>query len=474
MHAFLTFLFASFRDWLNTVRDYIDDWLGGGGGTPTTPPGETINVTDQDGLFSGGDNGDTITATHTTGSAAFYLYGDYREPLGDFFDEDGHWYAIGEDWIIWNPSTSISSDGAIAGLLMLRGNGGNDRFSITGTAINADAGSGNDTITAHGTGTAVGNIRRMLVRGAEGDDSITATGSGVVVQAGAGNDFLSISGTQLNAHGGTGNDRFILSGSQMEINGGGGADRIDVTNLTNSHIMLDRDDTLIGRGNGDDGLRFHLAQGRDFTGNAANDYLITYGGRIDGAEGNDTLRVIEYNVTSSTLIGGNGDDVIYGGNLFEPEGTNPSDWYVFHVGHTSDLLLGGAGNDRIEFDQSDTVTGGAGADTFVGFVGDPLMPLVTDFVAGEDEMILHLGPSDSDFRHVVVDEQDGDMLISHAGDSMVRIEGGADLVVGFQIDTSNGSTLYYTDLDGNVVDRAALDVIVDIYESRIIWTHPVE
>ena len=89
-------------------------------------------------------------------------------------------------------------------------------------------------------------------------------------------------------------------------------------------------------------------------------------------------------------------------------------------------------------------------------------------------MILHLGPSDSDFRHVVVDEQDGDMLISHAGDSMVRIEGGADLVVGFQIDTSNGSTLYYTDLDGNVVDRAALDVIVDIYESRIIWTHPVE
>ena len=69
MRSFLTFLFASFRDWLNTVRDYIDDWLGGGGGTPTTPPGETINVTDQDGLFSGGDNNDTITATRDIAGA---------------------------------------------------------------------------------------------------------------------------------------------------------------------------------------------------------------------------------------------------------------------------------------------------------------------------------------------------------------------------------------------------------------------
>ncbi len=339
MHAFLTFLFASFRDWLNTVRDYIDDWLGGGGCTPTTPTGETINVTDQDGLFSGGDNNDTITATRDIAGATFYLDTSDFYDEDDFFSLNGTWRGPGWQW---DPSDGpYPGTGVLAGLTALQGGAGNDSITGTGGGIDIDGGAGNDTIAGHSTipgGDTWGAASHIFARGGAGDDSITLTGTAGVARGGDGNDTLTITGTNMNVSGNAGDDRLTLSGSGLNVIASAGADRVDVTNLTNSRIELDADDTLI-RSDVSDGLRFFLGVGTSFTGNASNETMASMGGvGIDAAGGNDILGLEEWATLSSTLRGGAGDDTISGNYTDTFPWAHELYTHAMHVGRTDDVL----------------------------------------------------------------------------------------------------------------------------------------
>ncbi len=147
MRDFLSFLLTSFHGWLTSVRDYIDNWLGGGGGTPTTPTGETITVGDRAGLFEAGEGNDTITSTHSASDVDFRLTGDSTIQRDDDFAEHGWWYG---PMSAWNPTHAIPAVGLMPGLLVLRGGAGNDSITATGNATDAYGGTGDDIVTVHG------------------------------------------------------------------------------------------------------------------------------------------------------------------------------------------------------------------------------------------------------------------------------------------------------------------------------------
>ncbi len=478
MHAFLTFLFASFRDWLNTVRDYIDDWLGGGGGTPTTPPGETITVTNQDGLFSGGEGDDTITATRDIAGAV------YSRDHSEFYEETDN-FELGGTWATlnwrWDPTdTPYPGTGVLAGLTALQGGAGNDSISATGRAIDIDGGTGNDTISAHNdaSGGTWSQPSHIYARGGEGDDNITATGAAVVVRGDAGNDTITINGRGMNVSGGAGNDSLTLSGRDMSVIASAGADVIDATNLTNSWIQLDAEDRLI-LGTGSVWLRFHLGEGANFTGNAIrNDVLTQGGGTVDGGGGDDFLQLQEGNDLSSTLLGGDGNDTVLGNYTDKFPWAHELFRYAMHVGSTNDVLNGGAGSDYIIFDLADTVTGGAGNDRLVGYAGIGQTSRVNDFDRGEDRLQINLDPAtctaaDGSFSTGDITwAWDGQTITFRVdGQEVMVIETDEYLKIGFQIEEGNGphdpyspTPTHYVDLNGNGVNPSTCDVIINRFE----------
>ena len=349
----------------------------------------------------------------------------------------------------WNPE---DLDNVPEGVVAARGGAGDDTITGDGRGIDIDGGAGDDRIalTSGDAGQDDTNVFAAIARGGTGDDDIAVTGRDAVVLGDAGDDSIA------------------ASGSHMRIDGGAGADRIDVAGLTDSSIALGAGDSVAGRGDGDDGLRFLLREGADFTGNASDETLRLLGSaRVDGAGGDDRLTLDELAPGSSTLIGGAGDDTIEGAGQDNP---GQSSWHADLVGRSDDRLDGGAGDDLILFDRADTVTGGAGADQLIGYVDAGQTATVTDFTAGQDVLRVNLDPDDSTagadpFGHVLVEERDGATLIRVQGSDVVRLEGATGLSVGFEIgDTYSSDTPQYVDAQGNPVDPATLDVIVNRYE----------
>ncbi len=483
MRDFLSFLLTSFHGWLTSVRDYIDNWLGGGGGTPTTPTGETITVGDRAGLFEAGEGNDTITSTHSASDVDFRLTGDSTIQRDDDFAEHGWWYG---PMSAWNPTHAIPAVGLMPGLLVLRGGAGNDSITATGNATDAYGGTGDDIVTVHGLAS-VGTHMGMVARGAAGNDTIIATGTDVVAAGGGGDDTLRATGTSMNVNGGIGNDYLVLSGSDMTVSGGEGVDTIDATNLTSGWIRLDQDDVLIWDENSTGDLHI-FREGTTLSGNDAGEYFLSTGANeFNGMGGNDTLQVQRGNSLPSTLLGGTGVDVIDGNRARDDPDDARYDSFYEYYGNTSDVLDGGAGNDRITFDRADTVTGGAGADRLTGFLdrrSDLLsLPTITDFNPDGDSLLLNVNTG------VWVDEdlglradkftfvRQGDSTVMQIdGQDVLRIDSTTDedLAIGYQIDllhvtNAGGSSYihidpYYTDLNGNQVDRASLDVIINGYE----------
>ena len=113
------------------------------------------------------------------------------------------------------------------------------------------------------------------------------------------------------------------------------------------------------------------------------------------------------------------------------------------------MLQGGAGQDLITFDRADTVSGGAGADTLVGFVAGGRTAVIADFDRGEDSLQLNVEPwsnaapnGDIDYDAFAFVEQDGNTLIQIKGQTAAQISGQTDLVIGFLIDwTANNGTV---------------------------------
>lgn len=134
-------------------------------------------------------------------------------------------------------------------------------------------------------------------------------------------------------------------------------------------------------GDGNDLLDSGFVDGNFLCGGTGNDEINVYGGNnlLFGDDGNDTLS----SGSNSSLDGGNGNDTLSGSDNSSLDGGNGND-FLLGVG-----VLYNSGTEHI-----DTLTGGAGRDTF-GITYwyedfDPLSAgisdyaLVTDFQAGQD------------------------------------------------------------------------------------------
>ena len=470
MRSFLSFLLTQIRDWI--VTRYFPEWGGGGdcdnggsdgggdgGGTPTIPGGETIDVGNQSGVFEGGTGNDTITANHSSPAVSFVLNSELTNLRTEDYSISGYWVDRSNQNRIWNPEGPIPAAGLRDGLTVLRGGAGDDTLRATGSGMTVAGGEGDDTMTVTGT--------YVVVAGGAGDDSITANGTLMTVNAGAGDDFLRI------------------SGSGMTVSGGEGADTIDVSGMTSGWVRLDGDDIVTGQSLSSSGVIFDLVLNADFQGSGAGEYVFATGGSVvDGMGGDDTLRVTGYNEAGSTLNGGGGNDVIDGTESHYDYIEDSTEWweydtYIYHIGRSDDVLQGGAGQDLITFDRADTVSGGAGADTLVGFVAGGRTAVIADFDRGEDSLQLNVEPwsnaapnGDIDYDAFAFVEQDGNTLIQIKGQTAAQISGQTDLVIGFLIDwTANNGTVrppYYTDIDGNRIDPATLDVVINRYEDNFI------
>ena len=240
----------------------------------------------------------------------------------------------------------------------------------------------------------------------------------------------------------------------MDIDGGTGADTINIAGLSDSSVYLTGEDVLEGYADSRD-IDMHLSGVEQFQGTAGDDTISSATGSV-------------------SLAGGAGDDTLIGGT-YEQVTTSGSHGEIrWGQGDSDDLLLGGDGNDTIWFDRADTVTGGAGRDSLVYSADANSSASVTDFTAGEDVMTIYLNPEDVSLTHATLDnpgkipvsENDGRTTISLSGAEIISLDG-TGLNIGFcrtNPDIDGPDT--WTDLNGNVVDPATLDVRIDAYEGE--------
>jgi Ca2+-binding RTX toxin-like protein len=260
-------------------------------------------------------------------------------------------------------------------------NGGNDSFTNnTGIKSLAVGGDGNDTFTG-GSGDDTFN-------GGNGDDTLEGRGGNDQLNGGNGDDTYVFSGLNLGSDTiteapNTGNDTldfshfgptFLIVGQPLPpgvtINLGSTSPQIvnSVNGFVNLQLTLSNSSAI------------EQVLGSAFAdviiGNSRGDVLVGQGGNdiIRGGPGNDVI------------LGGDGNDVLYsgGGNdyIYGESGNDR-----LYGGSGKDYLSGGDGDDllvSIGGGQADTVSGGAGLDSF--WVDAEPTEIITDLSATEKSM----------------------------------------------------------------------------------------
>lgn len=331
---------------------------------------------------------------------------------------------------------------------VVTGSGGADRITPETRSSGLYTGDGNDEVEGgDGNDVIVGGwAGRDTLSGGEGDDTLRGGDDDDVLRGGAGADAL---------EGGYGNDLLL---------GGPGNDRLsDVSpavpfaaSLGSGRDTLrgeDGDDTLSG--GGDDEL----------DGGPGHDHLFGGGGRdtLLGGDGNDTVTV---QGSGSTVDAGPGDDTV-GIDPDWPGGFNRIDGGDGHdvLGNTGgtagdDTLLGGEGDDRIEFAGiRNLVDGGAGNDTLVAgsdasgnrIVGGSGADLIVLGTWGADLVYLG-GPPDAVGAGGLIDDGRDVVRLVHSYGKSSEIHGfepgpGGDLLdlVAYAGELANGSVRFTTD-----------------------------
>ncbi|MEL7090761.1 MAG: calcium-binding protein [Pseudomonadota bacterium] len=250
------------------------------------------------------------------------------------------------------------TDGADA----LTGSADNDTISGGDGNDIVEAGAGADSVSGDaGNDSIAGNAGADTLDGGDGDDTVGGGDGSDSILGGAGADSLSGFQGFDTIDGGTGNDTIDGSDGNDVLLGGVGDDSMLGGDNQDSLTGGDGADTLSG-GNGFDTLE----------GGAGTDSLSGDAGadRLDGGAGDDTL---DGGFGADALIGGVGNDVLQGG---AGDGV-------------ADSLSGGEGLDTLILGATDIGTGGTGADSFELAPGETGAVTITDFVDGEDAIVVN-------------------------------------------------------------------------------------
>ncbi len=264
-------------------------------------------------------------------------------------------------------------------------------------------GDGADTFLApdfvDGNLTLLGNGGNDTLYGGAGNDIILGGAGNDVLQGRAGRDFM---------QGGLGDDIVRGQGGTDTIGGGLGNDRLDGSVGTNvlqeevdSNMVLA---TVLGTVPVTklSGIGTDILEG-DFT----SAILI-------GGASNNVLDARSFN-GEVTILGGAGNDLIYGSNVRAVVDGGDGDDVIFG-GAGSDLLAGGAGRDSITgAGAADKILGGSGNDTLNGGTG-------TDLVLGEegdDSVIGELGADRLSGGGNGIARSAGDIVVSETPDEVI-------------------------------------------------------
>ena len=322
-------------------------------------------------------------------------------------------------------SSTVHLDGVAVGDLKVIGSPGVD--TVIGSAGKSEELFGQD-----GSDELTGAANTSVVAGGSGDDTLRATAGHATLAGGPGNDTLVFTpGVNARLRGGSGTDTLDCShaahGVKVDLPHIGSA--VSIENIVGSPFA----DTLIGNAaanrlvgaGGDDKL---LGGGGDdvLDGGAGNDVMVGGAGAdtFAGGPGTDTVSYarepLPVTVTADgqandgeagegdnvgfdveTVIGGNGDDTLGGGDDPHTLIGGPGDDTLVG-GNSDDSLNGGDGNDRLAGGGgNDTLTGGAGNDQLDGGEGNDTVDGDTGDDAldgGQGNDTLNGGPGDDTLR----------------------------------------------------------------------------
>jgi hypothetical protein len=355
------------------------------GGTTQVASASTFTASSVHTIFGGNgvsdpnDGNDTVTIG---GKGSFLVYGNAGadtiaqtggNPAGTAFDSTSFVTVFGGKNDLGNDSITLNNTANSGAKMALYGGEGTDSITVFNT------GTGANTAIFGGQGAADATDLA---------DSINFDGGGTVsIFSNAGNDIVNV-GTGVSGAAG------LANGSNVTIHGGIGSDNITIQGsgaATNSTIIAYGDENNAGTANADS-ITVTAASGTTviYGGTAAADVndnadVISYAGQgtatIYAAAGNDSVTISTAGATanassSTTVFLGNGDDSI-------------------------NVLL--TGNGLTAATGTQTITGGAGADTFtIGSNTNSATPAtsaqgsgtgitITDFAVGIDILKVNNG-----------------------------------------------------------------------------------
>ncbi len=284
---------------------------------------------------------------------------------------------IGADWIRGDDGFDTIYGGT--GNDTMWGNNGNDMLYGDDGLDVILGGLGRDELFGHnGDDTLNGNAGPDVIWGGGDNDSLTGNAGFDVLHGEAGNDILQGGTSPDTLYGGEGDDALSGGDGRDELYGG------------------DNNDTLSGNA-GPDSL--YGEGGNDFLAGGINHDTLF------GGDGHDTLRGES---GKDHLFGESGDDTLYGNG-------------------GEDRLDGGAGND--------VLSGGQGADVFVFDEG---ADRITDFVTGEDSLVLDTalwggGPlTQATFDSFVADSGSQGILLDFGNYNTLLVSGVTDQTALFE------------------------------------------
>jgi Ca2+-binding RTX toxin-like protein len=352
-------------DGIDTIRgDAGNDSIQGGNGNDLLQGGEGLDQ------IRGNEGNDRLLGGNDNDS----LYGDAGN---DILEGE-----LGDDWMFGG----VGSD-------KLVGSSGNDRLYGEADTDQLFGGLGNDrAYGGDGPDSIFGNDGNDDLRGDAGDDTIEGGIGADVIYGGDGNDklygaFASSTTNSVDSgnsiRGGNGDDLIESSGGNDWLYGEAGKDRIKAGG-GNDRIYGGLDDDSINAGDGND----------EAYGDSGND--LVQGGkgedRVEGGSGDDivaanvaflsalpddpTVSVDDVDTAGNTLVGGQGNDRIFGSNMNDVlSGNDGNDWLSglagndeLYGGNGQDVLLGGSGIDKLD--------GGLNVDRLVDIDGgfDTIIP----------------------------------------------------------------------------------------------------
>jgi Ca2+-binding RTX toxin-like protein len=345
-------------------------------------------------LVVGGNSYISVYGGTATNGANFNTSGIYYDPEEASFSPDTalqalnfgnniisstYYDAVSNEAYLYSYGEGNGSHVSVSALASLEYDSSND-LAIYGTAFN-DLIAGGSSLSMPGQSAA-----NLTVYGYGGFDVIdmSARSGTDTVDAGAGDDIVYVSSTDY--------------ADDLLLDGGAGTDTLFFVS-TSSAITYSLNTAPTANFE-----TVYASLGNDvLTGDANNNRLVGYGG-------------------ADTLIGGLGDDVLYG---HFPERKSP---YIYEFGlvDTNDRLYGGAGNDSLYGGAGDDLLdGGSGRDVLSGegaaqgdgtYLADELQELLGGS-AGSDTFVIRAGDGGSSISgaDVIMDFEDGDDIIGMSG-----------------------------------------------------------